>query len=108
MSRHKPLNIFDDLREILDAAVEHGGGIVNCPSNGKAIATRHRMNHFRALERESMTEIYPPGHPRHGRSVYDGFVFRIEPNGKQIIIEPRELEIISFTPGLPPREPASE
>jgi hypothetical protein len=98
----KPLNNYDDVREILDKALEMKGAFIECSSYGKAIQLRHRMNQFRLRDREENTEIYPPGHTMYGRSFYDSLTFRIAHNSSQILIEPRDFGSIKITYG-PPR-----
>jgi hypothetical protein len=86
MSFPKSLRSYDDVKEIFDAALAQGGCRVKCK---QLVNLRARLNHFRALDRDSMAQIYPAGHPRHGISIYDPFVIRVV--GEYLVLEPRQI-----------------
>ena len=94
----KSFSNYDDVRGILDQAIETRGGTVKCDSHGQAVQLRHRMNQFRMLHRDEMQEIYPYEDPRHGRSIYDTLIFRIAVNSPLIQIEVRNPGKIQFIP----------
>lgn len=63
---------YDDLRAVMDRALASNNGIrLQCTSVGEAYGLRSRMYKFRSLDREASRDTYPPGDPRHGRSIYD-------------------------------------
>lgn len=89
MTLAKSLALFDDCREVLDAALVQEGLEVNCETYARAVVFRRRCNHFRVLDRESNLEIYSNG-PMHGRSVYDTLELCIKGRSPTVVIRPRQ------------------
>jgi hypothetical protein len=87
MGHSRSLRTYDDCKELFDAAVAQNGIRITCTRGGQAVNLRARLNHFRTLDRESMAEIYPTDHPKHGISAYDPFVIRLD--NLTLTIEPR-------------------
>jgi hypothetical protein len=54
MSKSNRLGTFADVRQILDAALAHGGGEFECASHGAAVNWRHRAYQFRKLYAETL------------------------------------------------------
>jgi hypothetical protein len=102
MSHPRSLRSYDDVKQIFDAAVTNEGVRVKCKNAGQAINLRARLNHFRALDRDSMAMIYLPDDPRHGCSAYDPFIVRIVDD--TLIIEPRTIGGYTIEPLEKPEE----
>jgi hypothetical protein len=70
---------YDDCYEIMNQALEdEEGARVELKSHDEANNFRMRLNAARTVMRENNREVYPPGDQMHGRSVFDGLVFRIK------------------------------
>ena len=68
---------YEDLYNLFEQALASPKGIVvSFADNGIATHMRMRMNTARAIDRNENKSIYPEGHPMHGKSAYDGLVFR--------------------------------
>jgi len=103
MGYSKSLRTYDDVKEIFDAAIAQGGARVTCKTTGQAVNLRARLNHFRFLDRESMSQVYPPEDPRHGTSVYDPFVIRFV-GDSTLLLEPRQIGGYTIEPLEKPEE----
>ena len=87
---------IEDFRLACERALETPNGVrTDAGSPGGAVHLRQRLYKFRKAEQKSSTKIYPPGHPAHGTSPYDGLVFQIVPEEPSFvrIVRPRELVI---------------
>lgn len=79
--------MYDDVRQILDSAIESGGGVVQLTSPGQAVRWRQRAYEFRKLMRE-----------KSDWSIYDRITLRkLEPGDSHIVIAVIEQTAI-FTP----------
>src|SRR5262245_5072405 len=86
---------FDDIRELLDKALDRLPKAlrVPCQDHSHAMSRRTRFNYFRAMDRDQNARTYPEGHPMHKKTPYDRLIFRIPrkgaPDDNYIYIEPR-------------------
>jgi hypothetical protein len=92
---------YDEAVEILDAALMADNPTkLNCGTHKEAINTRHRLNHWRAYNREQNKEIYhdKKDHPNYSKSVYDDLTLRVpnanEPDSSYIFIERRQRYVL--------------
>lgn len=86
----KQISQYIDIKEILDLALQHGGGTYDAGTPGKATNFRFRVNSFRKIYRESIpaTDISP----------YDRLDVSIDVQGSPIVtIRPRKA-VGTFTP----------
>ena len=91
------LGLYDDIRQVLDAALKLGGGKHNCPSHGMAVHWRQRAYKFRKL----YAEILSSG-DKFAMSPYDKLTLpQIPKDSKTVIINVREA-VGTF---IPNREP---
>jgi len=90
MTKASRLGIYADVRAVLDAALEHGGGTFTAPDHGAAIHWRQRAYRFRKLYAETLG-------PR-AMSPYDILVLpRLANGSNEVIIKVRQMEG-TFTP----------
>lgn len=82
------INAYNDVRVVLDAAVDAGGGRVNLPSPGKAVHWRQRAYKLRSL----LTD-------RDGSTAWDEFQLTVE--GASVVVRPRELPLVTDLAGNP-------
>lgn len=86
MSAAKSLSSYHDVRLVLDAALQAGGGVYELPTHGKAVHWRMRAHGFRNLLREQKlaTSLIPGLDPT---TPYDHLELLIEdkPSGRVII-----------------------
>lgn len=95
------LGMYADIQEILDAALAHSGGSVECPSNSAALKWRHRAHAFRKL----YAELLGPSK----LSKYDRLTFpNIPSNSSTVIIKMIGDQNIKFTPNVPEPQPISD
>lgn len=81
--RSNRLGMYDDLRPVLDAALEHGGGMYECATHGDAIHWRQRAYRFRKL--------YAEVHGLKNSSKYDVLMMpRIPDDSSTVIIQIRK------------------
>lgn len=87
----KSISDFDDCEEVFEKAVASAKGIrVSKESPSHATAYMQRLNTYRAKLRKNTEEVYPLGHELRGRSPYDGFILRRDPdNTSAILIQPK-------------------
>jgi hypothetical protein len=94
-------NAYRDCIEAFDRALETPKGIkIPCVSRGHAIRLRQRFNYCRYLDRDRSKDIYQPGDPMYGLSVYDTLELRIPkkgaPDAATLYIEPRLVENLNI------------
>lgn len=95
------LGMYDDVRQILDAALESGGGTFDLPSYGVAVHWRQRAYSFRKLYAETIARDKSLA-----MSPYDRLTLpRIEKGSTTVVINVREI-IGTFTPNREPSEVA--
>ena len=93
MSFNRSRLAYDDVKEILDQALETPKGIrVSFPTEGAAIDFRRRANSFRKQDRERSTQLYSRGDPLYGVSLYDKLVLRLNKNDSILFIEFRTTD----------------
>lgn len=98
MSRNRTarLALYEDVKEILDAALAAGGGEYELPDHGKAVHWRQRAYKFRKLYAEVIGGVSP----------YDRLTLRrLEPTSSTVIINLIETKGI-FRPKSPLSKPA--
>src|SRR5688500_11281290 len=97
MTKSNRLGMYADVRAVLDAALEHGGGTFKCADYGHAVHWRQRAYKFRKLFAEMLG-------PR-AMSPYDVLVLpRLADGASEVIINIRQSGGV-FTPandGLAP------
>ena len=72
MAYSKSSLAFDDIRELLDKALEAPLGLrITCESHAKAVVLRARINYFKSLDRKDSTTTYDSGHFMWNKSAYD-------------------------------------
>lgn len=93
MSKTNRLGMFADVREILDAALAHGGGSFECATHGDAVHWRQRAYQFR----KHYAEVLGPK----AMSPYDILVLpRLPADGKTVVITIRQTAGV-FKPAGP-------
>ncbi len=81
MSLPTSLSAYQDCQELFDKAVSGAKGArFKLNSFEACVQLRTRLHYFRKLDRGSNAEVYPPGHPQHGQSIYDQYVVQIIPD----------------------------
>lgn len=96
--KHKPnrLGMYQDVRDILDAARSAGGGTYECSTHGQAVHWRQRAYKFRKL----YAELLGPNES----SPYDQMVLpRVDVDSSTVIIAIRR-QIGKFTPNDEPTD----
>lgn len=97
MTKANRLGIYADIRAVLDAALEHGGGTFTAPDHGAAVHWRQRAYRFRKAFAETLG-------PR-AMSPYDVLVLpRLAADSSEVVINIRQTGG-TFTPandGLAP------
>lgn len=87
------LGMYDDVRQILDAALQSGGGSFELPTYGQAVHWRQRAYKFRKLYAETLSSDKSLA-----MSPYDRLTMpRIEKETSTVIINVREITG-TFTP----------
>lgn len=76
-SRPNRLGMYEDIREVLDGAIEAGGGTYELETHGKAVHWRHRAYTFRKL----FAEIHYPT-----PSKYDVLSFKKIPDESNVVV----------------------
>lgn len=100
MTRSNRLGMYTDVKEVLDAALTHGGGVYHCSDHGSAVHWRQRAYQFRKLYAELL------GPKR--ESPYDTLILRrIPEDSHSVTIELRQPPGV-FKPAGPPIAPAPE
>ena len=95
------LGMYDDVRQILDAALSSGGGRFDLPTHGLAVHWRQRAYKFRKLYAQTLASD-----DSFSMSPYDRLTLpRIEEDSSTVIINVREV-IGTFTPNREPTEVA--
>jgi hypothetical protein len=107
MTAIRSLALYEDVRSVLDVALNHRGGRYICDSYGAAMHWKHRAYSFRSILRKQKMEAsfvpgFDPGTP------YDKLILRVpkkgEPDDNVVTIayaEPRG----TFEPNEPNAEP---
>ena len=73
--------------ELYDRALEAKRGLrVTYGSISAAQSFVARMHKARAVDRRRNTEVYQPGDPLFGCSIYDGIICRIRSDGDNVIV----------------------
>ena len=82
MTLSNNLHSFNDIHEILTAAVAHGGGRITLKTKGKAFYWKARANHYRALlhKTQKAQGVVVTSTP------FDKFVVRLDPDEKNVIL----------------------
>lgn len=97
MSKSNRLGMYADVREVLDAALAHGGGEFTCLTHGLAVHWRQRAYQFRKLYAETLG-------PK-AMSQYDCLVLpRLAEDSTTVVIRVRQIAGV-FTPAGPPVTP---
>jgi hypothetical protein len=99
-SQPNRLGLYDDVRQILDAAMISGGGEFELPSHGKAVHWRQRAYKFRKLYAQTLASD-----DSFSMSPYDKLSMPTVPeDSSTVIINVREV-VGTFTPNREPYEP---
>ncbi len=98
MSLPNSLGAYRDCVDLFERTTLDPRGIRACLGTFEAcFSKRQRMHHFRTLDRRANAEMYAPGHPMHGTSVYDDYVLQIIKdidNQYWLYITPRSAQIL--------------
>lgn len=98
--RSNRLGMYSDVKEVLDAALSHGGGVYHCADYGSAVHWRQRAYQFRKLYASLLGE--------RKESPYDALILRRVANGEHSVrIELRSVAGV-FSPAGPPLAPAPD
>lgn len=79
MSHSKNLGVYDDIRRVLDTAIEHQGGRYRLSNYKAAVRWRSRAYMFRKLLYDVLVEQYKAFPGRTASTPYDGLLLRLEP-----------------------------
>jgi hypothetical protein len=91
--------MFDDVRQVLDAALQSGGGSFELPSHGVAVHWRQRAYKFRKLYAQTLASD-----DSFSMSPYDRLTMpRIADDSSTVVINVREI-VGTFTPNREPTE----
>jgi hypothetical protein len=72
MSFNKAPIAFDDVREVLNQAIDTKNGIkITFETLAEGARFRQRAYYYIRQDRENSKKVYPEDHPMHGVSVYD-------------------------------------
>jgi hypothetical protein len=94
------LGMYDDVRQILDAALSSGGGRFDLPTHGLAVHWRQRAYKFRKLYAQTLASD-----DSFSMSPYDRLTMpRIEDDSSTVVINVREV-IGTFVPNREPTVP---
>lgn len=95
---------YADCREWLDAALESDRGIIiTCNTHGEAVNLNQRLHRFRRMDRDSNRNTYPPEHPLHRSSIYDGLFWAPPgPDTTEIAVKKRSVGAFKVRP-IPPK-----
>lgn len=75
---------YDDCFKWMAAALDdEKGARIECEDHGKARNLQLRINKARYLHRQQNARIYDKEDPMHGRSEYDGLIFRVKSVGEK-------------------------
>jgi len=70
---------YGDCYDLMDKALADQKGIrIKFTSWGDALHFRLRLHTARRIDRKDNLDIYPGGHPMHGKSPYDPLIMRIK------------------------------
>lgn len=95
------LGLYDDVRQILDAALKSGGGSFDLPTHGSAVHWRQRAYKFRKLYAQTLA-----ADDSFSMSPYDRLTMPMIPeDSSTVIINIREI-IGTFTPNREGYEPS--
>lgn len=99
MTKSNRLGIYADVRAVLDAALEHGGGLFRCLTPGHAVHWRQRAYRFRKAYAETLSP--------NAMSPYDALVLpRLEKDSDTVVIQVRQMGG-TFTPANDGMAPTS-
>lgn len=99
-SQPNRLGLYDDVRQILDAALASGGGSFDLPTHGLAVHWRQRAYKFRKLYAQTLASD-----DSFSMSPYDRLTMPQIPNDSStVVINVREV-VGTFTPNREPYEP---
>lgn len=94
MTKPNRLGMYADVRQVLDAALAHGGGEFECASYGDAVHWRQRAYQFR----KHYAEVMGPK----AMSPYDALVLpRLAKDSATVVIQVRQIAGV-FRPAGPP------
>lgn len=94
------LGMYDDVRQILDAALTSGGGQFDLPSHGMAVHWRQRAYKFRKLYAQTLA-----ADDSFSMSPYDRLTMpQIPDDSSTVVINVREV-VGTFTPNREPYAP---
>ncbi len=92
MATSKSPYAYEDIRTILDRALESPRGVAVKMPHGQAVYTVQRLHQFRLMERTKNAKIFSKDDPRSMGTAYDILSFRV-PNPYQ-----GKIEIVKIDP----------
>jgi hypothetical protein len=99
-SQPNRLGLYDDVRQILDAALSSGGGTFDLPTHGLAVHWRQRAYKFRKLYAQTLASD-----DSFSMSPYDKLTMpQIPDDSSTVVINVREV-VGKFTPNREPYTP---
>ena len=89
---------FEDCEEVFSAAVNNERGVaVPQESHGHATAYMQRLNTYRVKLRQASEATYPVGHELRGKSPYDDFIIRRDPeNSSRVLVQPKVAKTVKI------------
>ena len=99
-SQPNRLGLYDDVRQILDAAMLSGGGEFALPSHGKAVHWRQRAYKFRKLYAQTLASD-----DSFSMSPYDKLTMPAIPEDSSVVVINVREVVGTFTPNREPYEP---
>ena len=100
MSLPTHIGSYDDCRDIFErATLDPKGARAKAGDHSAAISLRTRLHYYRTLDRQANAGIYDPGHPMHGRSLYDSLLvelIRDEDGDWWTYVTPRRDKILAL------------
>jgi hypothetical protein len=87
---------FADCEERFAQALDSvRGKAFTLPDPGSARRFSQRMNTLRSIIRKNSKEVYDPGHPSYGTSIYDHLKVSIDPeNPCRILVQPYSSNVV--------------
>lgn len=90
------IKAYEDCLKVFQAALDSSAGIrLRYDDHGTATYFRMRLHQARALERKENARTYEPGHPMHGRSLFDPYAVRVlrQEDCSYVYVEPVEKHL---------------
>jgi hypothetical protein len=86
------------LTQILDRAIQSERGVaLRTESRGKAINLAQKLGRFRRDERGQSRKVYPPDHPQHGKTPWDGLRIKVsEANPTEVVLDRFDADILEI------------